>query len=526
MTEIDSLDEFLSSLSWTETNIDKNTPEEKGLEKGVEATAALKWADFSNKVLAATTIITTTTAPTSTHNSSHRSNNQDEFGFPIFATLPNASASLEEEGGYHQVIECTQSFSGSLSTMTHHYVDEDKELVVNNNINNKSNTSTSNKSRKRSSSAGIQKALSKLALCGQSAKEDSMDLEYAVFTLRQAITAQEATTALRHMVKILKQGRGNKSSSLSTSELQEGLVAAGADHCVISTLWNFPSNVPVQYYGVIGLGELVAHSHLPNQKSIVLKGGIEVVLTAMKNHMEEESIQEEACRTLKNMMKYFDTAKQHVARHKGISRILQAMMTHPEYASVQRQACYALTSLSCLKSISDELVAKQGHAVLLKTMQHHNDDCFVLAESWRTLTNIVIHSMNCTLDEEIAAHGLDLVCQSLNQFADCSLVPIQARGVTLLTHLCYRSPANLERLTLTHNLEIIHHILRVCKYDDKVQAAGEKLVQQLSQAGYSLPQQQQRGRNSHRSKRPPLTAVISQIQNDQGLDVILDTTMY
>ena len=181
-----------------------------------------------------------------------------------------------------------------------------------------------------------------------------------------------------------------------------------------------------------------------------------------------------------------------------------------------------------------ELVAKQGHAVLLKTMQHHNDDCYVLAEAWRTLTNIVIHAMNTTLDEEIAAHGLDFVCQSLLHFNDCTLVPIQARGLTLLTHLCYRSPDNLEQLTQTQNLEIIHHVLRTWKNDEKVQAAGEKLVQQISHSGVSLQQSKRRGssrassRSSSRRGRlfPPQTAVISEIQNDRGLDVIVDATMY
>jgi hypothetical protein len=456
---------------------------------------------------------------------------------------------LEEK----QEIDCVLSSSSSVSTMT-------KE----NNIHAAPETTSNSKSCKRptrnqSSTHGIQKAFSKLALCGHSAKEESLDLEYLVLTLRQALTADEATTALRRMVQVLKDGRngtGPHKTALSTSQLQEGLVAAGADHCVISTQWNFPSNILVQYYGIVALGELVAHAHLPNQKSIVLKGGIEVVLTAMKTHSEHESIQEEACRTLKNLMKYYDQAKLQVARHKGITRILQAMMTHPEYATVQRQACYALTSLSCLKIISDELLCKQGHAVLLKTMQHHNDDPYVLAEAWRTLTNIVIHAMSNTLDEEIAAHGLPLVFEALQKFADCTLVPIQARGLTLLAHLSYRSLGNLAIVTMTENLEIIHRLLELWTDDEKVQAAGDKLIQHIGQTGYrptpemmnshhhnnNIPSSSaSRGGKSHstatttttssgsrknRQGAPPRNAVISQIRNDRGLDVIVDASMY
>jgi len=409
------------------------------------------------------------------------------------------------------------------------------------------------KNLKRTSSHGIQKALSKLNLCGHSARESSLDLEYLVLSLRQSLTGQEAESCLRKMVTIMKDARSGNGDDHNgskmyppkcTTELQEELVAAGADHCVISTLWNFPSDLQVQYQGIMALGELVAHSNLNNQKSLVLKGGIEVVLTAMKAHAMEELIQEEACRTLKNIMKYYDVAKHQVARHKGVSRILQAMMIHTEYTGVQRQACYALTSLSCLKPISDDLVAKQGHSVLLKTMHHHNDDPFVLAEAWRTLTNIVIHAMNTSLDEEIANHGtLELVCQSLHKFADCTLVPLQARGLTLLTHLCYRSDANLERVTRTQNLQIIRHILRIHTYDEKVQAAGEKLIQQMSIAGYSPPNNSSSqvgvddsngvnryrngSNNSHqriarsRSKNP---SIISHIHNDHGMDIILDTT--
>lgn len=409
-----------------------------------------------------------------------------------------------------------------------------------------------------SSTSGLQRAFSKLALCGHSARETSMDLEYLVLSLRQALTAEEAEGCLHKIVTVLKGARsssGNhntsssnaedsrssaetKKSMLTTAELQEELVAAGADHCVISTMWTFPSNLAVQYYGIVALGELVAHSNLANQKSIVLKGGIEVILTAMKAHALEETLQEEACHSLKNIMKYYDVAKQQVARHKGISRILQAMMAHPEYASVQRQACYALTSLSCLKPISDDLVAMQGHAVLLKTMYHHNDDPFVLAEAWRTLTNVVIHAMNTSLDEEIACHGgtIELVCQSLNKFADCTVVPLQARGLTLLTHLCYRSASNLRLVTRTQNLEHIQRVLRMWRYDEKIQAAGEKLVQQISQAGYTnngstssvaksrSSNNRQMSRSS--SKQKQQQKVISQIHNDCGMDIILDASLY
>jgi hypothetical protein len=536
---VDSLEEFF--LSWG------------GQEEGVEATTGIfcsssDWQTLSKKSLPGTTATDPTHLASSSAGSpqsqSHsQSHHHDEFGFQLFPSCTNGTpftpGTIEEPKEpqvIEQVIDCTKSTAGcSVSTMTRTAFPSDKPshspALSPQPYRPAASQPIPKGTRKRSSPVGIQKALSKLALCGHSAKEDALDLEYVVLSLRQAITATEATASLRHMVQVLKQqGRADQRKSRSTSDIQEGFVAAGADHCVISTLWNFPSSVPVQYYGVIAMGELVAHSHLPNQKSIVLKGGVEVVLTAMKNHPEEETLQEEACRTLKNVMKYFDMAKQHVARHNGISRILQAMMTHPEYASVQRQACYALTSLSCLKAISDELVTNQGHAVLLKTMQHHNDDCFVLAESWRTLTNIVIHSMNTSLDEEIATYGMDLICQSLQRFANCTQVPIQTRGLTLLTHLCYRSPTNLERLTRTHNLEIIHMVLRQWKHDEKVQAAGEKLVLQISQAGYSLPRQPQQphasGRYSNRIKRPPATAVISQIQNERGLDIIVDTTMY
>jgi hypothetical protein len=466
---------------------------------------------------------------------------------------------IEQQLEDYQEIDCTLSCSTSISTMTK----ENNTLTPDGRAD--PTTSTTNKSRKRqkspsqSTTHGIQKAFSKLALCGQSAKEEAFNLEYLVMTLRQALTAEEATTALRDMVQVLKDGRNGtaqqKKTAFSTSQLQEGLVAAGADHCVISTQWNFPSDILVQYYGTVALGELVAHSHLPNQKSIVLKGGIEVVLTAMKSHSDHESIQEEACRTLKNLMKYYDQAKLQVARHKGITRILQAMMTHPEYATVQRQACYALTSLSCLKSISDELVCKQGHAVLLKTVQHHSDDPYVLAEAWRTLTNIVIHSMNHTLDEEIAAHGMSLVFEALYKFADCRLVPIQIRGLTLLTHLSYRSPGNLAIVTQLEHLEIIHRVLDLWTEDEKLQAAGNKLIQHIGQNGsrrsalkvnshqedsnpslsagrsgksHSTDTTATNSLGSRKSRRgvPPKSAVISLMRNDRGLDVIVDSSLY
>jgi len=454
---------------------------------------------------------------------------------------------------------------------------------TNNNVSGTTTPQTRNSNHHQHHHNGtMAKALAKLALCGHSARESTLDLEYLVLSLRQALTGPEAAKALRDIVKVLKQSRsgGNTThnnnddddqaacnvSNMSCAELQQELAAKGADHCVISTLWNFPSNVAVQYYGIVALGELVAHGNMANQKGIVLKGGIEVVLTAMKTNAMEESVQEEACRTLKNLMKYYDVAKHQVARHKGIARILQAMMTHPEYANVQRQACYALTSLSCLKSISDELVIKQAHAVLIKTMQHHNDDPYVLAEAWRTLTNIVIHAMNTELDEEIASHGMPLIIRSLGKFADCTVVPIQARGLTLLTHLCYRSPANLESVTMTETLETIYRVLRIWKDDVKVQAAGDKLVQQISRAGYprANPAAGRRGRSiggASRSVVPsapgePIfrransngrrsifgggfyprststssgggsrghSAVIGQIQNDRGMDVIIDS---
>jgi hypothetical protein len=160
-------------------------------------------------------------------------------------------------------------------------------------------------------------------------------------------------------------------------------------------------------------------------------------------------------------------------------------------------------------------------------VETHNDDPYVLAEAWRTLANIVIHAMDPTLDEALVKKGcIDVVCRALQKFSGCTLVPIQARGLTLLTHLCYRSDCNLARVTKTEHLETIHKILRIWRYDEKVQAAGEKLVQRIASAGYSTYHDRATSstKYSFNSDIKRNHNVVGQIPNHRGVDIIVDTT--
>ena len=84
-----------------------------------------------------------------------------------------------------------------------------------------------------------------------------------------------------------------------------------------------------------------------NKVRIVLAGGIEAVIAAMKEHRTNAGLQEQACGALINLAANNNTDnKVRIAGVGGIEAVVAAMAANKASAGVQEQACGALRSLA------------------------------------------------------------------------------------------------------------------------------------------------------------------------------------
>ena len=112
-----------------------------------------------------------------------------------------------------------------------------------------------------------------------------------------------------------------------------------------------------------------------NKKTIAKKGGIKVIINAMKEFAKENGgVQREGCGALKNLAPENDDNQKSIAKEGGIKVIINAMKDFAKDLNVQREGCGALRNLA-LNDDNQKTIAKEGGIkVILDTMKRHQEN--------------------------------------------------------------------------------------------------------------------------------------------------------
>ena len=121
-----------------------------------------------------------------------------------------------------------------------------------------------------------------------------------------------------------------------------------------------------------------------NKIAIANAGGIQIVLSSMRNRPHHEPIQQYGCRVLSNLsyngtqkvflhfiMTSIDDTESLISSYNGIELVLQAMKNHPTAKYVQQNACNFLLNMSTKGSV--DVSADSVLSWLFREQQTCND---------------------------------------------------------------------------------------------------------------------------------------------------------
>merc|ERR1719486_522725 len=115
--------------------------------------------------------------------------------------------------------------------------------------------------------------------------------------------------------------------------------------------------------GTISTLDDIAARHAENCKALLKLGGVETVLQAMIENLEDPSVQHTGCRVLLNAA---------LCTQQTQEAVVKAMTAHPAEVHVQEAGCRALKEFAAYSSANQERVASVGGLpAVLCAMKNH-----------------------------------------------------------------------------------------------------------------------------------------------------------
>ena len=109
-------------------------------------------------------------------------------------------------------------------------------------------------------------------------------------------------------------------------------------------------------------GGVVALNNDANRRTIAEKGGIDVILAAMKQHPDSTEVQQYGCAALGCVANGNDANQRTIAEKGGIEAVFRAMTQHSHHEGVQEWGCYMMCKMVDCESVRPAI--REGKAVM------------------------------------------------------------------------------------------------------------------------------------------------------------------
>ena len=114
-----------------------------------------------------------------------------------------------------------------------------------------------------------------------------------------------------------------------------------------------------------------------NKRTLVLKGGLDVILRAMSNHSINVNVQSQCLATLSSIgLRQPENCQAIVSKH-GVPLILTAMQRLPNAVNVQRSACLVLRNLVSRNKEHVDVILGCGAEDLCRAARQRHPACNV-----------------------------------------------------------------------------------------------------------------------------------------------------
>ena len=109
-----------------------------------------------------------------------------------------------------------------------------------------------------------------------------------------------------------------------------------------------------------------------NNVKVAAAGGIEVIVTAMKNHQASAAVQQNGCGALVDIA-VNDDNKMKVVAARGMEVILTAMNNHQASTKIQQLGCRALSYIAVTDGNLNKLAAASGLEIIGAVLTSHGN---------------------------------------------------------------------------------------------------------------------------------------------------------
>lgn len=119
-------------------------------------------------------------------------------------------------------------------------------------------------------------------------------------------------------------------------------------------------------------------------------GNTESILKAMKESPYTPKVQEDGCKKLYNLCAKSSSYRKSIREHQGIEVIVKAMKNHVNKKEVQRVALLTLQTLAINRENQAAIANAGGVEVLFHTMEKYYNDSTIQEESCATIVNLSV----------------------------------------------------------------------------------------------------------------------------------------
>lgn len=201
---------------------------------------------------------------------------------------------------------------------------------------------------------------------------------------------------------------------------------------------------------------VILNLSLVDESLVVQCGGVVVVVDAMADHEQEESILEVGCAILGLLASTEDLqVNLCIAETDGIDMIVGALASFPSNERIQVSACKAISHIS-VDSESRHMIVSQGGLMLLVNAMNSNREDVDLAEG--ALSSLL--NLSSDTDEQLLSESnvIENVIEVMRSNPDVSIV--QEKGLGVLQNLSMRGSERKKEIARLGGIKILVEAIR------------------------------------------------------------------
>lgn len=274
---------------------------------------------------------------------------------------------------------------------------------------------------------------------------------------------------------------------------------AGVIEALMKPLMVHTTNADIQEQGMLLLRSL--SSNADNVPKIMAAGGVEVIMAAMDEHLQNPVIQEAGCATLCNFTEATNPQQEGVkndglrtaprsqadekavakANHGGIRVVVAALQAHADDVAVLTASCRAIRSLCARTDNQVKAAVAGGIEALVSTLRIHVDNPTIMELASGAMAAITGIAVNKAKADETG--GIEAVIASLAQHPMDAAV--QEHGCRALASVTVTSESQA-RAAASGGIELVVQALHTHVESEAMAEAGCGALKHLTARGREI----------------------------------------